>query len=110
MYAIRILMRASALAALVLSQQLAAQELTITNARIIVGNGEVITNGSIVIRGGKIASVAAGKPAQTAGRAIDAKGKSAMPGLIDAHRHLTLKPDAKTEMQKLLEAGFTTIL
>jgi imidazolonepropionase-like amidohydrolase len=109
MYAIRILMRASALAALVLSQQLAAQELTITNARIIVGNGEVITNGSIVIRGGKIASVAAGKPAQTAGRVIDAKGKSAMPGLIDAHRHLTLKPDAKTEMQKLLEAGFTTI-
>jgi imidazolonepropionase-like amidohydrolase len=33
-----------------------------------------------------------------------------MPGFIDAHRHLTLRPDAKTEMQKLLEAGFTTVL
>jgi imidazolonepropionase-like amidohydrolase len=33
-----------------------------------------------------------------------------MPGFIDAHRHITLRPDAKTEMQKLLEAGFTTVL
>lgn len=110
MYAIRTILRAGALAALALSQQLAAQELTITDARIVVGNGQVIDNGSIVVRGGKIASVAAGKPAQTAGRVIDAKGKSIMPGFIDAHRHLTLRPDAKTEMQKLLEAGFTTIL
>jgi imidazolonepropionase-like amidohydrolase len=87
-----------------------AQELTITNARIIVGNGEVIENGSLIVRGGKIASVAAGKPAQTAGRVIDARGGSLMAGFIDAHRHITLRPDAKTEMQKLLEAGFTTIL
>jgi imidazolonepropionase-like amidohydrolase len=35
---------------------------------------------------------------------------SAMPGFIDAHRHLTFRPDAATEMQKLLEAGFTTVL
>ncbi|HXC58821.1 MAG TPA: amidohydrolase family protein [Steroidobacteraceae bacterium] len=110
MYAIRTILRAGALAALALSQQLAAQELTLTNARIVIGNGQVIDSGSIVVRGGKIASVAAGKPAQTAGRVIDAKGKSVMPGFIDAHRHLTLKPDPKTEMQKLLEAGFTTIL
>jgi imidazolonepropionase-like amidohydrolase len=33
-----------------------------------------------------------------------------MPGFIDAHRHLTFRPDPQTEMQKLLEAGFTTIL
>ncbi|HMA11014.1 MAG TPA: amidohydrolase family protein [Steroidobacteraceae bacterium] len=87
-----------------------AQELTITNARIIVGNGDVIGNGSIVVRGGRIDSVSAGKPARTAGRVIDARGGSLMPGFIDAHRHITLRPDAKTEMQKLLEAGFTTIL
>ena len=110
MYAIRTILRAGALAALAVSQQLAAQELTLTNARIVIGNGQVIDKGSIVIRGGKIASVAAGKPAQTAGRVIDAQGRSIMPGFIDAHRHLTLRPDAKTEMQKLLEAGFTTVL
>ncbi len=87
-----------------------AQEATITNARIFVGNGQVIDNGSIVIEGGKITSVAAGKPARTVGRVIDAHGQSAMPGFIDAHRHLTYRPDAATEMHKLLEAGFTTVL
>ena len=110
MYAIRILVRATAVAAIALSQAVPAQELTITNARIVVGNGEVVDNGSIVIRGGRIDSVAAGKPAKAAGRVIDAHGMSAMPGFIDAHRHLSFRPDAKTEMQKLLEAGFTTIL
>jgi imidazolonepropionase-like amidohydrolase len=106
---IRILVRAAAVTVL-LTTTVEAQELTITNARIVVGNGQVIDNGSIVVRGGRIASVAAGRPAQTAGRVIDAQGMSAMPGLIDAHRHLTFRPDAATEMQKLLEAGFTTIL
>ena len=47
---------------------LAAQDLTITNARIIVGNGTVIERGSIVVRGGKIVSVAAGAPPRTSGR------------------------------------------
>jgi imidazolonepropionase-like amidohydrolase len=87
-----------------------AQEVTITNARIFVGNGQVIDNGAIVVQGGKIVSVAAGKPARTVGRVIDAHGQSAMPGFIDAHRHLTFSPDAATEMHKLLEAGFTTVL
>lgn len=95
---------------LLLAPVVEAQELTITNARIVVGNGQVIDNGSIVVRDGRIAAVAAGQPAQPAGRVLDARGMSAMPGFIDAHRHLTFRPDAATEMQKLLEAGFTTIL
>ena len=33
---------------------LSAQDLTITNARIVVGNGNVIERGSIVVRAGKI--------------------------------------------------------
>ena len=37
--------------------ELAAQDLVITNARIIVGNGTVINQGSIGIRGGRIVSV-----------------------------------------------------
>jgi imidazolonepropionase-like amidohydrolase len=109
MYAIRTLVRCTAIA-LLFPLAAPAQELTITNARILVGNGQVIENGSLVVRGGKIIAVAAGKPAQTAGRVIDARGGSLMPGFIDAHRHITLKPDAKTEMQSLLDAGFTTIL
>ena len=37
-----------------------AQNLVITNARVIVGNGQVIERGSIVVRNGRIASVGAG--------------------------------------------------
>jgi imidazolonepropionase-like amidohydrolase len=87
-----------------------AQELTITNARIVVGNGTVIERGSIVVRGGKIASVAAGAPAGASGRTIDARGMSAMPGFIDAHKHINTGPDEKAQMQRLLEAGYTTVL
>jgi imidazolonepropionase-like amidohydrolase len=87
-----------------------AQDITITNARIIVANGTVIERGSIVVRGGKIVSVAPGTPTATSGKTIDAKGMSAMPGFIDAHRHINTGPDEKKQMQAQLEAGYTTIL
>ena len=89
---------------------LAAQDLTLTNARIVVGNGTVIERGSIVVRGGKIVSVSAGAPASPAGRVVDVAGLSAMPGFIDAHRHINTGPNEKAEMQAQLEAGYTTIL
>jgi len=88
----------------------AAQDLVITNARIIVGNGNVINQGSIVIRGGRIASVAAGSASVTGVQTIDARGMSAMPGFIDGHRHVNTGPNEKEQMQQLLDAGYTTIL
>ena len=87
-----------------------AQDLTITDARIISANGVVIERGSIVVRAGKIVSVAAGGPSTTSGRIIDAKGMTAMPGFIDGHRHINAGPNEKAEMQALLEAGYTTVL
>jgi imidazolonepropionase-like amidohydrolase len=87
-----------------------AQDLTITNVRIIVANGTVIERGSIVVRGGKIASAAPGMPSAASGRTIDAKGMTAMPGFIDAHKHINTGPEEKAQMQALLEAGYTTIL
>src|SRR5580700_7416557 len=89
---------------------LSAQDLTITNARIIVANGTVIERGSIVVRAGKIVSVAPGAPSAASGRTIDARGLTAMPGFIDAHKHINTGPDEKAQMQALLEAGYTTIL
>jgi len=92
------------------ARNLAAQDLVITNARIIVGNGDVINQGSIVIHSGRIASVSAG-PANISGiQAIDARGMTAMAGFIDGHRHVNTGPDEKVQMQQLLEAGYTTIL
>lgn len=93
-----------------LAAPLAAQDLTITNARIVVGNGTVIDKGSIVVRNGKIESVGAGAPKSKAGRTIDAHGMSAMAGFIDAHKHVNTGPDEKAQMQRLLEAGYTTVL
>jgi imidazolonepropionase-like amidohydrolase len=79
---------------------LSAQDLTITNARVIGPNATVIERGSIVVRDGKIVSVAAGAPSTM----------SAMPGFIDAHRHINTGPSEKEQMQAQLEAGYTTIL
>ena len=91
-------------------QNATAQDLVISNARIIVGNGTVINQGSIVIRGGRIASVAAGPANVTGVQTIDAKGMSAVPGFIDGHRHVNTGPNEKEQMQQLLDAGYTTVL
>jgi imidazolonepropionase-like amidohydrolase len=92
---------------------LAAQDLTITNARIITpvaANGMVIDRGSIVVRAGKIVSVTPSGPSAASARTIDAKGMTVMPGFIDGHRHINTGPNEKAQMQALLEAGYTTVL
>jgi imidazolonepropionase-like amidohydrolase len=89
---------------------LSAQDLTITNARIIAANGSVIERGSIIVRAGNIVSVAPGAPSTAGGTIVDARGMTAMPGFIDAHRHINTGPGEKQQMQALLEAGYTTIL
>jgi len=58
-----------------------SQNLAITNARIIVGSGQVIDSGTLIVRDGKIATVTGGSvqiPRELP--VIDAKGMSAMPG------------------------------
>src|SRR5580704_611283 len=95
---------------LLLGVSLWAQDVAITNARIIVGNGTVVQSGTIVVRGGKIVSAEAGAANTKGLKVIDAKGMSALPGFIDAHKHINTGPDEKAQMQSLLEAGYTTVL
>lgn len=87
-----------------------AQDVAITNARIIVGNGNVIDSGTIIVRNGRITEVSTGQTNTNGLSILDAEGKTAMPGFIDAHRHINTGPDEKQEMQAQLEAGYTTIL
>ena len=103
---------ACAVVALALGMPLAAaaQDVAITNVRIVVGTGQVIESGTIIVRGGTIASVTPGAAPAQGLRVIDAKGLSAMPGFIDSHKHVNDGPDAKGQMQSLLEAGYTTVL
>jgi len=89
---------------------LPAQDLTVVNARIITTDATVIDNGHIVVRGGRIATVAAGAPAALSGSVVDAAGLTALPGFIDAHRHFNTGPNEREEMQAFLEAGYTTLL
>src|ERR1044072_779884 len=100
---------AALVAALVAATPASAQDLTITNVRIIGPDASVVERGTIVVRGGKIVSAGAGAPASKSGQTIDAKGMSAMPGFIDAHRHFNTGPMEKEQMQAQLEAGYTTL-
>lgn len=99
------------LAAFACAQEAAAQNLVITNARIIVGTGQVIERGTITIANGRITAVTAGTAAGPAGATtVDARGMTAMAGFIDGHRHVNTGPNEKAQMQALLEAGYTTVL
>jgi len=105
------------LAWLALPSRAGAQDLVISNARIIVGNGSVIESGAVVVRGGRIASVGAGGATPVGVRQIDARGMTVMPGFIDGHRHIIsgnadqwLKDQAAQRMQEFLDAGYTTLL
>ncbi|MGZ3278936.1 MAG: amidohydrolase family protein [Caulobacteraceae bacterium] len=94
-----------------------AQNVVITNARIIDGTGKVIERGAVVAKDGRIVSVAAGEaPKGAAGTKIDAHGMTVMAAFIDAHRHLFqgaadawLKDQSAPYMKSFVDAGFTTV-
>jgi enamidase len=63
----------------------------IRNARIFIGDGRVIENGAVLVKNGKIAEVYNGNTPDEKtvnAEAIDAAGKTILPGLIDSHVHL----------------------
>lgn len=93
-----------------LTSPLLAQDAAITNARIIVGDGTVIEQGTIIVRDGRIVSVTPGAAPTDGLPVIDAAGMAAMPGFIDSHKHIRDSEDFAAQMQSLLEAGYTTIL
>jgi len=76
----------------VLNRQLARSDtFLIRGARIFVGDGKVIENGSVLVRGGKIAEVYEGDgpdPKALNAETVEAAGKTILPGLIDVHMHL----------------------
>jgi imidazolonepropionase-like amidohydrolase len=95
----------------------AAQDLVISNARVLDGTGTVIERGTVVVREGRIAAVGANAGnAPTNAVRIDAGGRTVMPGFIDAHRHVIqgdparwLAEQSVANMREYLEAGFTTV-
>jgi len=76
----------------ILNRQLARRDTyLIRGARIFVGDGKVIENGSVLIRDGKIAEIFDGQgpdPKELKADLMEAAGKTILPGLIDVHVHL----------------------
>ena len=62
-----------------------------TNVRVIDGSGEKPFNGEVLVEGEHISTVSkTGEPLNNAGaKVIDGGGGTLMPGLLDAHSHLS---------------------
>src|SRR5687767_13104318 len=66
-----------------------AQTTAFVGGRIIDGTGKVIENGTVVITRNKITTVGpASTPVPAGATRIDVKGKTLLPGLINAHGHV----------------------
>ena len=102
-----------------------AQNLLITNARIVDGNGGIIDRGAIVVRDGRIVSVSTDAPVSPDSTSLDVPGMTVMPGFIDSHVHVTAYEQGATSdealaeyiedelpalLREMLEAGVTTAL
>lgn len=64
----------------------------IRNTRIFVGDGNVIENGAVLVRNGKIDEVFSGagpEPDKIRAEVVEGAGKTLLPGLVDVHVHLS---------------------
>ena len=84
-----------------------AQPLLLANASVVdVATGEVRRGQVVVVRDGRIESIGATAPAAAmAPRRVDLAGRYLLPGLIDAHVHIT----NTAAMRAALESGVTTV-
>ncbi|HSL69436.1 MAG TPA: amidohydrolase [Longimicrobiales bacterium] len=67
---------------------LSSRPTLIRNATVLTAAGPVISNGSVLLRDGKVAEVGATVAAPADAVVIDANGKWVTPGIIDTHSHL----------------------
>lgn len=63
--------------------------LAITGATILTMAGETVENGTVVVRDGRIARVGSGVRPPSGAHVIDADGGYLMPGIFDAHSHIS---------------------
>lgn len=81
----------TAVAALLAGTAAQAQDIAITNARLVIGDGsDPVERGTVVVRGGKVVAAGAGVAVPAGVRSIDAQGKWVTPGLVVAVTDLGL--------------------
>src|SRR6186713_426383 len=74
-----------------------------------VERGQAIENGVVLIKGERIAAVGRKAEIASEGRETNLGEATLMPGLIDAHVHLTLAGNGEANARATLKAGFTTV-
>jgi hypothetical protein len=70
----------------------ASEPTAFVGATAFTGAGSRIENATILVKDGKIESIASGAAAPAGYKVVDAKGKFITPGIIDAHSHLGVYP------------------
>lgn len=76
----------------------AAQTTAFVGGRVIDGTGRVIENGTVVISGARITAVGpAATPVPAGATRIDLRGKTILPGLVNAHGHVPATTGLRTD-------------
>lgn len=85
-------------AALLSARGVSAQTTAFVGGRVIDGAGKVIDNGTVIVAGAKITAVGpASTPVPAGATRVDLKGKTIMPGLINAHGHVPATTGLRTD-------------
>src|SRR5688572_597794 len=85
----RVMRTATLLLVLAVAANAHAQTTAFVGGRVIDGTGRTIDNGVVVVNGGKITAVGpAATPVPAGATRVDLKGKTILPGLVNAHGHV----------------------
>jgi imidazolonepropionase-like amidohydrolase len=82
------------------------------NGRVIVGDGKVIENATVIVDGSRITMVGSGnvKAAPGATR-VSLAGKTLMPAIVDSHVHTsTTAPELETDLRQRAQFGVSAAL
>ena len=85
----RVMRTATLLLVLAVAANAHAQTTAFVGGRVIDGTGRTIDSGVVVVNGGKITAVGpASTPVPAGATRVDLKGKTILPGLVNAHGHV----------------------
>ena len=75
-----------------------AQTTAFVGGRVLDGTGKVIDNGTVIVTGARITAVGpASTPVPAGATRVDLKGKTILPGLINAHGHVPATTGLRTD-------------
>ena len=80
-------------------------------ARLIVGDGKVIDNATIVVQGDRITQVGAGVKPPAGATRVSLAGKTVMPTIVDTHVHTsTTAPELEDDLRRRAHFGVSAAL